>query len=130
MHGKINLFICSCKGKIDLPDDLNFGDDVTMNKHDFLCSEEGKKLVLSADGNIVIAGCTERVAEKFFAQNNITIANIREQGSFISASKEKIKDIIAGAIARAREKDKIEKEVFEINNKSVLVIGSGIAGLE
>ncbi len=130
MEKQLKLFLCGCHGQIELPHDLDFGQEVEIVEHQNLCSKEGIKLVSQADGKVVVAGCTERVAEKFFFNENITFANIREQGSFVGASREKIKDLINASLEKARKKNGFERKVFKIKNKAILVVGAGVAGLE
>ncbi|MBU0567572.1 hydrogenase iron-sulfur subunit [bacterium] len=127
----IRLFLCRCNGEIELPDNIDFGQDVEITIAEQLCSQEGRQLVSQAGQDIVLAGCTERVAEKFFADKNITFVNIREQGSYIGASTQKITDLIKASLQKVRAKENGRtRKYFEIKNKSALVVGGGIAGLE
>lgn len=129
----INLFVCNCEGKIELPQELNFGDDVRVTVHSHLCSEEGISQVEAAaqdGGRLVIAGCTPRIARKFFAQFDPELVNIREQVAFPGHSPEKMVHLIRGAVAKARASPGIPRRVFELKNRSALVIGAGVAGLE
>lgn len=130
----MNLFVCSCKGEIELPEGLDFGDGVTVSIHPHLCSEEGKRQVEEAvarnGGRPIIAGCSSRIAWKFFAQFDPEVVNIREQVAFPGHGPEKMADLIRGAVERVRVAEQIPRRSFELKNKSVLVIGAGVAGLE
>lgn len=131
--GSLKVFICDCKGGIKIPKDLDFGKDVSVKKVSDLCSKNGKKEIknsLKSDERIIIAGCTPRIAEKYFSEFNPEYVNIREQVSFVGHNPEKIKDLIRGAVEKVRNSVEIPKKKFKIKNKSVLVIGSGVAGLE
>jgi len=128
--GKIRLFLCTCHGEIDYPPGLGSDPDVQVVTHDHLCGEEGYAMVWEAGGDVIIAGCTERIAGQFFPGASTVFVNVREQGSFAGASPEKIGDLVRGALARSKIKDPCERKTFHIEHKAVLVIGAGVAGLE
>jgi heterodisulfide reductase subunit A-like polyferredoxin/coenzyme F420-reducing hydrogenase delta subunit len=127
---KITLFLCSCKGSISLPPQLAFGNEIEVFREEELCRDEGRKRVTEVKNKCVIAGCSPRIAEKFFSSSQVEFVNIREQGSFIGASEEKIKALILAGIERAKVKETVEKKIFELKQRAVLVLGAGIAGLE
>ncbi|HID94335.1 MAG TPA: hypothetical protein EYP60_09620, partial [bacterium (Candidatus Stahlbacteria)] len=91
----IFLFVCNCRGTIKIPDNLEFGKYVRVIEHSILCSEHGKKVlrkVAKGGAKIIIAGCTPRIAEKFFNEWNPEIVNIREQVAFVDHNGDKMKD--------------------------------------
>lgn len=128
--GKIHLFLCTCHGEIDYPPGLGSGPDVHVMTHDHLCGEEGYAMVRQAGGDVIIAGCTERIAGLYFPGTKAVFVNVREQGSFAGASREKIGDLVRGALERVKVKDACEHKKFTIEHKAVLIIGAGVAGLE
>ncbi len=130
----MKVFVCNCRGEITVPGDLDFGEGVTVKEHSHLCSEEGMKLLRETVGQEgerpVIAGCSPRVAEKFFGGFDPEIVNIREQAGFVGHNGEKVKALIRGAVEKARASRAIPEKRFDIRSKSALVIGGGVAGLE
>lgn len=151
----VGVFFCDCGG--ELTKVLDYEQlSVTASKmeevkfvkrHSFLCGEEGKKeiqaLIKKGANKIVIAACSPKLYEPHFknilAQSGINpyfleMANIREQCAWAhkdnpSGANEKAARIVEGAVERARRLVAIEKKEFLVN-KSVLVIGGGVAGLE
>jgi len=129
----MKVFICDCNGEIDIPQNLDFGDGVVVKTSSKLCSEEGKELIANSikkNEKIVIAGCTPRIAEKFFAEFNPEYVNIREHVAYPGHADGKIRDLIKGAVEKVRISDETSTGGFEIKNKSALIIGGGVAGLE
>jgi heterodisulfide reductase subunit A-like polyferredoxin/coenzyme F420-reducing hydrogenase delta subunit len=127
------LHVCTCRGLIDLPDDLAFGEDVEVAVNECLCSKEGRELVLASqrkDPRVVIAGCSPRILERFFGDIDVEMVNIREQGAFMGRGPEALTRAMAAGIERARAAEPVEPREREIAEKSVLVIGAGVAGLE
>ncbi|MEW6686527.1 MAG: hydrogenase iron-sulfur subunit [Candidatus Edwardsbacteria bacterium] len=125
------IFVCDCRGTIKLPKDLNFGKEFSVIFHQELCSKEGKELVKKENRKpVIIAGCTPRLAERYFASANAEIVNIREQGHFYGYSPEKIKELIGSAVEKIKVRFAEERKPFLVKSKSVLVIGGGVAGLE
>jgi hypothetical protein len=60
-EGKIRIFICDCRGEIEVPEELDFGKDVIVVRDSYLCSEEGISKVrgtFDIGERIIIAGCT------------------------------------------------------------------------
>jgi heterodisulfide reductase subunit A len=80
--------------------------------------------------DIVVAGCTPRIAETFFGKYGAEIVNIREQAAYVGHGPEKMRALIEGAVAKKRvSKGRFNREL-EIASKDVLIIGAGIAGME
>lgn len=154
MEKRIGVFICECgpniKDAINLDEIESFIkslDDTVLTKvFNFLCSEEGKKIIKEDIQkhyltHIVIAGCSPKEHEitfrKVLIESGINpfllqIANIREQCAWVVSDKrhatKKAKAIISSAIKRIRLHEPLE--IKEINcNSDVLVVGAGVAGI-
>jgi len=121
----LKVFVCTCNGEIKLPEDMNFGDGVEVKVIDDI-----KEIGSVGNDKVVIAGPTPRVLEKFFDSPNVEFVNIREQVAWVGHSPAKIKDLIQGAVDKLKNSEPVEKKTFDIKNKSALVIGGGVAGLE
>jgi heterodisulfide reductase subunit A len=129
----IKVFVCDCRDEVKIPEKLDFGDDVKIYRNTYLCSSEGVKeieKVFDPEDRIIIAGCTPRIAERFFSEYEPEFVNIREQVAWVGHDCNKIKDLITGAVNKAKASTKVTRKKVKINNKSVLVIGTGITGLE
>ncbi len=129
----MQLFICSCHGEIELPQAIDFGRDVTVHLHEALCSDEGKKEVAKSvanDRKLVIAGCSPRIVEKFFSDLDPETVNIREQASFVGHGWTKMQALIQGAVEKMRVSTPPSEKEFPLTQRSALVIGAGVAGME
>lgn len=128
----MKVFICTCRGGITLPKDLDFGEDVKVRVIEDIFFDKAQEEIESFVGKekIVIAGPSPRIMEGFFSDPNIAFVNIWEQASMVGHGPEKIRDLIHGAVEGLRNTAPVEKKVFEIKNKDALVIGGGVAGLE
>jgi heterodisulfide reductase subunit A len=151
----LGIFFCDCGGElsqvIDFPRLSEFASKLQdvkfVKRHSFLCGDEGRKeidaLIQKGADRIVIAACSPKLYEPLF-RNYLTeskfnpycleMANLREQCAWPHAddpkgANEKAKRLVEGAVERARKITPIEKKEFKVN-KSVLVIGAGIAGLQ
>jgi len=124
------VFICTCKNEIILPNELDFGEETTIiediNSKDTI--EKIKKAALNS--RVILAGPSPRIMEKHFPEGNIEFVNIREHVSWVGHKPDKIISLISGAIAKQKNSENIEAKKIPIKNKSALVIGGGIAGLE
>ena len=126
------LHICTCKGLVDVPSDPDFGPDVRVLVSECLCSREGRESVLSskaADEEVVIAGCTPRILERFFGDVDSEMVNIREQGAFLGFGWNEIERMIDAGLRRAKAAEAPERHERQIARTNVLVIGAGVAGL-
>lgn len=129
----MKVFICKCHGEIEVPKKLDLGKDVAVYEHAQLCSTDGIKRieeVNDSDEKLIIACCTPRIAERFFAKFAPEIVNIREQAAWVGDNGNKTSDLIKGAVEKARVSKKIAPKKITIKNKSALVIGGGVTGLE
>ena len=129
----MKLFICNCHGQMEIPQELDFGEDVTVHVESALCTEKGKKRVesiLNHDEKMVVAGCSPRIVEKFLSEYEPEIVNIREQAFFVGHGWSKMRNLIEGAIQKVRVSKPVSKKEFPVVHKSALVIGAGISGLE
>jgi len=152
---RIGVFVCHCgtniAGTIRVEDVLRFAQSlpyVTLVKdYPYLCSDAGQSLIkesIRKHGltHVVIAACTpelhqstfqECVAEAGVDPHCLTVANIREQCSFVHrdarTATEKAKRIVAAAVARAALLEEVPVERISTLPR-MLVIGAGIAGIQ
>jgi heterodisulfide reductase subunit A len=128
----LKLFICTCGGEIVLPKNLDFGSDVEVKVVDDLFSEETRSEIepLIGKHKIIIAGPSPRVMEGFFFDANVRFVNIREQVAWVGGGPEKVRDLINGMVERMRNSEPVKEKTFKIKNKTALVIGGGVAGLD
>lgn len=127
------VHICNCKGLIDVPAVPGFGEGVTVRVSDCLCSKEGREAVLSSaegDREIVLAGCSPRLLERFFGDVDAEMVNIREQGAFLGRSWSELEVMIRAGIERAKAAEPVERKERPVAEKGVAVVGAGVAGLE
>ncbi|RKX71079.1 hypothetical protein DRP53_02825 [candidate division WOR-3 bacterium] len=127
----MKAFLCSCGNRIPLPEFKEEGVEVFY--HDALCSPAGIEFITERwrdDEPIMIAGCSPVVGERYFSRFNPIYINIREQGSYLGHGQEKIGDLIRSGVAWLKATKPIEKKVFDVKSTDILIIGSGVAGLE
>jgi heterodisulfide reductase subunit A len=153
---KIAVFICTCDNKIGNNinlDELEAGakpssDIAFIKRCDNLCSKEGQEylkneLKNSEADRVVVAACTPRVYEDIIKncveetginKHMYEQTGIREQCEWVHSNKSmatmKAVGLLNCAIAKIALAQKIEDQKIEIKNKSVLVIGGGIAGMK
>ena len=130
---RLYVFICDCGGEIKIPDDMDFGDDVEVRIIDDIFSDNARDEIescINANNRVVVAGPSPRIMERFFNDPNVEFVNIREQAAWVGHGPKKIEDLIRGAVEKSRNSERVEKKTTVIKNKSALVIGGGIAGLE
>ena len=115
--------------------------------NDFTCSSPGQAIIkndiLDLDLNrVVVAACTPKIHESTYrallleaglSPYYFQMVNLREQCSFIHSddkknATEKAIRLIQAGISRARELEIIPHKKISVE-KSVLVIGAGIAGM-
>jgi len=153
---RIGVYVCHCglniAGVVDCQAVAEYAEQlpqVVVSKHDgYLCSEPGQNLIkqdIEEHGlnRIVVASCSPRLHEPTFRQcigdaglnpYLLEMANLREQCSWVhthdhDGATNKAKDLVLSAVARARRLevcDEIEVPV----NRSTLIIGGGIAGIQ
>lgn len=151
----IGVFLCDCGEEIsrtiDFAQLIKFTSRLEnvkfVKRHSFLCGDDGRSKINAAirDGaeRIVIAACSPKLYENLFRRCStdgglnpyfLEMANIREQCALPHrndppGANEKAKRLVAAAVAKARKVTAIEKKEFPID-RSVLVIGAGVAGLQ
>jgi len=157
MDKKYCAYICSGCGIGDALDVDGLvsmvGKEMSMDckKHNFLCGEEGQKMI-AADveagvNTVVIGACSQRVMTKEFSFGPQTItvrANLREQVVWSEMKPEEGKephkeakaflnetaaDYVRMACTRAEKTELPEPYKLENMSKTIMVMGGGIAGL-
>ncbi|MGB9629507.1 MAG: FAD-dependent oxidoreductase [Thermodesulfobacteriota bacterium] len=152
---KVGVFICHCgvniAGTVDVKrvaEEIGKIEDVAHSTdYIYMCSEPGQQLIREAiqkkglDG-VVVACCSPSMHENTFRKAVKSegvnpylceIANIREQCSWVHQKEkeeatQKAKEIILATLEKLRRNEKLEAIAMSIN-RSVLVIGGGIAGI-
>lgn len=152
---RLGVFICHCgvniAGTVDVKavaDKMGRLEDVSHSTdYIYMCSEPGQQLIREAvrekglDG-VVVACCSPSMHENTFrkAVKSVgmnpylcEIANIREQCSWVHQKEkekatQKAEEIILATLEKVRENEKLEAISVPIN-RSVLIIGGGIAGM-
>jgi len=121
---------------------------VEMQEHACLCGDEGRALIKNdIDGNgvnsVIICACSPRVMQKEFdfGDGTMTIrGNLREHVAWTADAEreeegvdeflqEMGEDYVRMAVTRAQKAELPEPYKLETINKSILVMGGGIAGL-
>jgi len=111
--------------------ELDFGEEVSIFVKSKLCDPEvAKEIKNSSCRNIVIAGCTPRILERFYSEVFPEYVNIREHAHLVGHGKEKINSLIRGAVEKLKAVPRKEIKPKKIKNRAALVIGAGISGLE
>lgn len=151
----VNVLLCDC-GK-ELCRTINFeelekyissmANVNSVKRVSFLCSDDGqnetKQFAQKGADRLVIAACSPKLYEPLFkkcvAEGGLNpflveIANIREQVAWphaddLSGANDKAKLVVAAAVNRVLGNEAIEEKEFKLEN-SVLVVGSGVAGLQ
>ncbi|MGC9145800.1 MAG: 4Fe-4S binding protein [Nitrososphaeria archaeon] len=152
---KIGVYVCRCGGNIaDVVDTKKVAEEASKMKgvavardYMFMCSEAGQKMIeddvknLKLDA-VVVAACSPKLHESTFrnvmkrAGGNPYMyyhANIREQVSWVhehekeKATEKAIREVRA-AVAYVAASEPLEK-ITVTAEKSVLIIGGGIAGM-
>ncbi len=152
---KMGVFICHCgvniAGTIDVKrvaEEMGKVEDVVHSiDYIYMCSEPGQQLIREAiqkkglEG-VVVACCSPSMHENTFRKAVKSegmnpylceIANIREQCSWVHQKEkeeatQKAKEIILATLEKLRKNEELEAIAMGIN-RSVLVIGGGIAGI-
>ena len=155
MSERIGVYICHCgtniAGKVDIDSVVEFAkglDGVSLVRdYKFMCSDPGQALIQRdlEEGEIdrvVVASCSPLMHENTFRNacergglNSylFTMANIREQCSWVHVDPEqttdKAKDLVEAAVRRVKLQVPLTKREVPINPRT-LVIGGGIAGIQ
>ncbi len=152
---KVGVFVCHCgvniAAKVDVEkvvETLKGMPEVGFaQEYKFMCSSPGQDLIRKAikDNDInrvVVAACSPRMHlptfQKALAGQGlnpylVSMANIREQCSWVTEDKEeatrKAIDLVARQVKRVAHQDPLE-EIDVPMTKTALVIGGGIAGIQ
>jgi heterodisulfide reductase subunit A len=150
---KIGVWVCECGGNIgDVVETQQIVDEL-KNEVDYaqveryLCSSPSvdyikKKVEEENLDRVILACCTPKMHKTTFLrsleenglnQGFLEIVNIREQCSWVhkddhEGATKKAKDLINGAVERAKESTSLEAKKMEVIPE-VLVIGGGVAGI-
>jgi heterodisulfide reductase subunit A2 len=152
---RAGVFLCECGGNISGVVDLEplaehargLDGVVEVDINQFMCGTEGRIMIekaVEARGldHFVIASCSprfqgptfERIARELkLGENAVAFGNIREGCSFIHKdepvkAQAKARKIVEGAVARLHHMSDLPRRRTFLN-RSVLVVGGGIAGL-
>jgi len=153
---KVGVYVCHCglniAGVVDVEKVVEYAKNlpgVAIAKHyTYVCSEPGQRMIqedIQEHGldRIVIATCSPQMHEETFrktiaeAELNpylLEIVNLREQCSWPHSEEpgkatEKAKELVRMGIARVRLLEPLERRKVSAE-KSVLVVGGGIAGIQ
>ena len=152
---KIGVFVCHCGsnigGVVDCKAVAEYAaglPDVAVSRdYSYMCSDPGQKMIKDAVkqfglNRIVVASCSPRMHEPTFrtvtAESGLNpffmqMANIREQVSWVTddsvLATKKAKDLVRAATGRVSHNMAVTEREIDIE-KSALVIGGGVAGIE
>jgi len=155
MPTRIGVYICHCgsniAGKVDVKAVSDFAkqlpDVIISRDYQYMCSEPGQEFIIKDIqecrlNRIVVAACSPLMHEKTFRNALQTaglnpfllqMVNIREQCSWVtedgSEATLKAKALVSGALGKARVLVPLKQSYVTVN-KSILVIGGGIAGIQ
>jgi len=153
---KIGVYVCHCglniAGIVDVEKVVEYAKnlrDVAIAKHyTYACSDPGQRMIQEDIqehrlDRIVIATCSPRMHEETFRRTVteaglnpylLEIVNLREQCSWPHSEEpekatEKAKELVRMGVARVRLLEPLERRKVSAE-KSVLVVGGGIAGIQ
>ncbi|MBC7188420.1 MAG: CoB--CoM heterodisulfide reductase iron-sulfur subunit A family protein [Calditrichaeota bacterium] len=153
---RIGVFLCHCganiAGVVDVPGVAEWVRQlpgvVHVEDNLFLCSDTGQKLIQQRVleerlNRVVVAACTPRTHEPIFQESLrlvgfnpylFEMVNVRDQCSWVHSQEPeratlRARDQIRMGVARAHRLEPLQKREIPIE-RSVLVIGGGIAGIE
>ncbi len=152
---KIGVYVCHCgmniSPKVDVEKVTLYAKSLPHVKisanYKFMCSNPGQELIIDdikkhGLTRIVVASCSPRMHEKTFRnackkaelnQYYFQMANIREHSSWVTTNSdeatEKAIALTKAAVYRVSEHHSLTSKEVEVD-KSVLVIGGGIAGMQ
>ncbi len=152
---RIGVFICHCgqniAGKVDVEELARYAghlDHVAVARHyQFMCSDQGQELIISDIAGtgldrVVVASCSPRMHQPTFARACsrgginpyfLQMTNIREGSAWVTLdgrqATRKAKSLVSAAVSRARWHRSLSTRRIGVN-KSVLVVGGGIAGMQ
>jgi len=153
---RIGVFVCNCGinigGIADVPAVRDYAADlphvVHVEDNLFTCSQDSQdhmKAIITEKGinRVVVASCSPRTHEPLFQETIrdaglnkylFEMANIRDQNTWVhmndpERATEKAKDLVRMAVAKAAHIEPLHQVSLEIN-KTALVVGGGVAGME
>jgi len=153
---RIGVYVCHCglniAGVVNVEEVTEYAKtlpDVAIARHyTYTCSEPGQRMIqddIKAENidRVVIATCSPRMHEETFRRAVadaglnpylLEIVNLREHVSWAHSEEaeeatEKAKDLVRMGVARARLLEPLERKKVPVE-KSVLVVGGGIAGIQ
>jgi heterodisulfide reductase subunit A len=153
---RIGVFVCDCglniAGAVDCGAVAEYAatlpDVACVVRNKYTCADPGQNEIKNAIrehrlNRVVVASCTPRQHEPTFRQCVLDgglnpylmeMANLREHCSWVhpgdrEGATAKAKDLVAGAVARARFLEEQEEMSVPVT-KAALVIGGGVAGIE
>jgi heterodisulfide reductase subunit A len=152
---RIGVFLCHCgtniAGVLDIKELGEYAARLPgvaqVAENIYTCSEPGQQEIINIIrenelDRVVVAGCSPKLHEETFRKCVIEaglnpflmeMINVREHITWVhtnqpDAAREKAKDMLAAAVARARLLEALEYIQVPVTKKA-LVIGGGIAGL-
>jgi heterodisulfide reductase subunit A2 len=152
---KIGVYVCHCgmniSPKVDVEAVARFAEGLdhvaVARDYKFMCSSPGQEMIVedirkNGLNRVVVASCSPRMHELTFRKacekagispHYFQMANIREQSSWVTLDSklatDKAKDLVAAAVARVGHHQPLFSREVAVE-KSVLVIGGGIAGIQ
>jgi len=153
---KVGVFVCYCgsniNGVVDCEAVKEYASTldgvVYAATYPFFCADPGQNMIKEAIkehglDRVVVSACTPKIHEPTFrtclsdagiSPYYLEFVNIREQDSFVhmadsEAATKKAMELIAGGVERAKNLEDIPQKTVEVD-KSCLVIGAGIAGIQ
>jgi len=152
---KIGVYICHCgmniAPRVDVEDVAKFAAGLNhvdvAREYKFMCSNPGQNLIKNDIKNlginrVVVSSCSPRMHEPTFRKAcedaglnpyYFQMANIREHVSWVTHNSEeatsKAKDLVAAAVGRVAFHRALTTQQVAVE-KSILVIGGGIAGMQ
>ncbi|MGQ9743182.1 MAG: NAD(P)-binding protein [Candidatus Bathycorpusculaceae bacterium] len=153
---RIGVYICHCglniAGVVEVEKVAEYAKtlpDVVIAKHyTYTCSEPGQRMIqedIKTENldRVIIAACSPRMHEETFRKTIaeaglnpylLEIVNLREHVSWVHSetpekATEKAKDLIKMGVARVRLLEPLQMKKISVE-KSVLVLGGGIAGIQ
>uniref|UniRef100_A0A7C4XKF7 Hydrogenase iron-sulfur subunit n=1 Tax=candidate division WOR-3 bacterium TaxID=2052148 RepID=A0A7C4XKF7_UNCW3 len=122
----MRLILCHCNGLINIPN-LDFGPDIKIEWFNDLCHDNVK---IATGEKVVIGGCSPSLMEGLFPEADAEFVNLKDHIFLMNHSLNKAKELLAGAIQKAKVSPSLKRKSFPIKNQSVAIIGAGIAGLD
>ncbi len=156
MAEKVGVYVCHCGsnigGVVDCPAAAQWAGEnvdnvVVARDYKFMCSSLGQAMIeedIKNEGltRVVVAACSPHLHEKTFRRACANaglnpflfqMANIREHVSWVTKDRQvathKAKSLVAAAVGRVKLQEPLETKRVPLN-KTTLVVGGGIAGLQ